>query len=75
MDGPNPGPFPDHGVLYDANRPVDPTTGGKLYWGFDKQLQEWTWRITQYGPEGHWSERADGSGGHNTPFTPDTPFK
>lgn len=64
------GPFPSSGTLYDANRPVNPTTGGALYWGLDKGLQEYNWRVTQYGPNGHWSERYDGANGHYTPNKP-----
>ena len=68
---PEPGPLPPFGTLCDANRPVDPTTGGKLYWGYDRELGEWAWRITQYGPNGHWSERPGGEGGHYTPHLPE----
>jgi hypothetical protein len=71
FDNPNPGPdapLPPFGTLYDINRLEGPTLGGKLYWGYDRDLQEWTWRITQYGEHGeHWSERPGGEGGHYTP--------
>ncbi len=67
---PGPGPLPPFGTLYDSDRPVVPTIGGRLYWGYDRELGEQAWRITQCGPNGQRSERPGGEGGHYTPRTP-----
>ncbi len=66
-DRSNRAPLPNSGTIYDSSRPVNPTTGGKLYWGYDHGDREWAWRNTQYGPNGRWSEQVGGRGGHYTP--------